>query len=134
MTQITDDERLRLENEALTRIVNLFATLPMNVETYKAEAVQYIVRKARNILQEVKKRNKGPSKTGDVERISVFVVEDAKARGIADPCVVFERIMTGSWEAYLGDHDEDVGVARGKTAFEACCQLLTIIRRRPRTS
>lgn len=74
------------------------------------------------------------NRNGDVEHLSNLVVGDARVRGYNDPCVVLERIERASWEAYLGDHDQDLGVAKGRTAYEALVALLARIRRLPRVS
>jgi ribose 1,5-bisphosphokinase PhnN len=132
MAQITEEDRLRLENEALSRIVQHFASLPTNCATYKAEGIQVIVEKARNILGEVKRRRKRLNPTGDVERLSAVLVEEARRRGVQDPCVVLERLGRASWEAYLGDLDDDLGIAQGATAFEAVNELLRLVRSCPR--
>lgn len=130
MSELPEIDRLRLENEALHRVVQRFANIPLDVE-HDVGVIIRTIQKARNILADVKRRQKPPRTEDPVEQACFYIVNAAKGRGVIDPFIVLERQSRRSWTAVIADYEINFGIGEGLTALEATQRLLGKVKAVP---
>ncbi len=138
MAQITEDERLRLEHEALLRIVQNFANIRTKENPSPSELqdllsiVQHRVGYARNILTDIKRRKRVPKAEDPLEQVCLYIRNATKHRGVEqDPYIMIERIGRRLWDASVAGFEEEFGIGTGATAIEAASHLLGKVKSVP---
>ena len=122
MVEISDLDRLRLENEALRTLIGQVSSFSDEERPDTRIRLRAIVAKAREILAEVKRRKRAP-KPEDVLEISCqHVRNQCDSLGLQQPLIIVERLRAWNYEAFVDEHD-DFGVGQGETAIEAVRHL-----------
>jgi hypothetical protein len=120
---LSDFDRLRLENEALLRIVQTFANLGY-------PHLESRVQRARNALSAIKKRKKALKPRDEVEEACFIIVDEATRLKIEKPTISLSRYGKNEWEAFIEKFEgvEFIGVGMGNSPVEALRDLLGATR------
>lgn len=118
---LSEEDRLRLENEALQKIVQSFA----NMRADNAHVARRVER-ARNALSAIKRRRKALRVRDDLEEACFFIVNIATGLKIKEPAITLSRYGKNEWEAYIEQFEdaEFIGVGLGNSPVEAVRELL----------
>jgi hypothetical protein len=122
---LTEEDRLRLENEALQKIVQRFANMRGN-NTYVVRQID----KARLVLSAVKKRHRAIKVRDAVEEACFHVVNVATGAKIKNPAISIQRYAKNDWEAYIENFETTgfIGIGEGTSPVEAVRDLLALTK------
>jgi len=119
---LSEEDRLRLENETLLRIIQSFANM-RGENPYVARQVE----RARAALSAIKQRKKALKLRDELEEACFFVVNIAVDAKIKNPAIIISRFGKNDWEAYIDkfEHTDFIGVGSGSSPLEAVRDLLS---------
>jgi hypothetical protein len=119
---LSEEDRLRLENDALLRIVQSFANM-RDDNPYVAHQIE----RARAALAEIKNRKKALKRRDELEQACFHVTNVAVDAKIRNPAIIISRFGKNDWEAYIEQFEdaEFIGVGTGNSPLEAVRDLLS---------